>query len=75
MDIDGAGLDIDVRAPDRIQQLLARKDPAGMLDQMIEGRTLQRPRILLKMEEPAESAGIYAPMPESESDICPSSFG
>lgn len=46
-----------------------------MLDQMIEGRTLQRPRILLKMEEPAESAGIYAPMPESESDICPSSFG
>ena len=31
MDVDGARLDIDIRAPDRVQQLFAAEDPARML--------------------------------------------
>src|SRR5260370_21208333 len=34
MDVDGAGLDIDVLAPHRVQKLLAREDAAGMLHEM-----------------------------------------
>ena len=36
MDVDGAGLDIDVRAPDGVEQLLAAEDAAGVLHQVVE---------------------------------------
>ena len=36
MHVDGARLDIDVVAPDRVQQLLAREHPARMLHQMAQ---------------------------------------
>ena len=35
MDVDGAGLDIDIAAPDGIQQLLATEHPARMLHQVV----------------------------------------
>ncbi len=45
MHVDGAGLDIDVRAPDRVQQLLAAEHPAGMLDQVVEQAEFGRPQV------------------------------
>src|ERR1051326_2324718 len=36
MDVHRAGLDIDVGAPHRVQQLLAAEHAAGMLDQMVQ---------------------------------------
>src|SRR6185312_3725904 len=36
MDVDGAGFDINIAAPYRVEQLLAAEDAARMLDQVIE---------------------------------------
>src|ERR1700719_765709 len=36
MDVDGALVDVDVAAPDTIEQLLARKHPARVLHQGVE---------------------------------------
>ena len=36
VDVDGAGLDVDVRAPDRVEQLLAREHAAGVLHEVVE---------------------------------------
>jgi hypothetical protein len=43
MHVDRARLDIDVVAPDRVQQLLARKDAAGMLEQEAQQAEFRRP--------------------------------
>src|SRR5713226_3834716 len=45
MDVDGAGLDIDVLAPHRVQKLLAREDAAGMLHEMAQQAGLGGPRV------------------------------
>src|SRR4029077_4782088 len=45
MDGDGALVDIDGRAPDAIEQLLAGKHPAGALHQEFEQPELGRPEI------------------------------
>ena len=42
MDVDGARLDIDVLAPHRVEQLLAREDAAGMLHEMAQQAELGR---------------------------------
>ncbi len=42
MDVDRARLDIDVIAPDRVEQLLARKDAARMLHQIVEQLVFRR---------------------------------
>ena len=47
MDVDGALVDIDVVAPDRVEQLLAREDPAGALHQEFEQLELGRPEMQL----------------------------
>jgi hypothetical protein len=36
MDVDRAGLDVDVRAPDRVQQLFAGEHPAGVLHEVVQ---------------------------------------
>ena len=43
MDVDGPQLDLAVAAPDRVEQPLAREDPAGMLEEMLEQPELGRP--------------------------------
>src|SRR6202043_3194152 len=48
VNIDSPRFDIDVMAPDRIQQLLAREDPPGMRDQItkqakLRGAEMDRP--------------------------------
>src|SRR5580658_3681370 len=42
VDVDGARLDIDVGAPDGIEQLLAREDTAGVLHEVVEQPELGR---------------------------------
>ena len=36
VDVDRAGLDVDVRAPDGVEQLLAAEDATGVLHQVVE---------------------------------------
>ena len=45
--VDRAGLDIDVRAPDRVEQLLAAEHPAGVLHQIVEQAELGRAQVHL----------------------------
>src|ERR1700733_874434 len=45
MDVDGALVDIDVAAPDAVEQLLAREHPAGALHQEFEQTELGRPEV------------------------------
>src|SRR4051812_17421943 len=45
MHVNRARLDIDVRAPHRIQELLAAEHPARMLDEVIEQLVLRRPQM------------------------------
>src|SRR5262245_61530582 len=45
MDVDGACLDIDVLAPHRIEQLLAREYAAGMLHEMAQQAELGGPEM------------------------------
>ena len=42
VDVDGAQLDLAVLAPDRIEQPLAREDPAGMFEEMAQQPELGR---------------------------------
>ena len=42
MHVDGARLDIDVLAPHRVEQLLAREDAAGMLHEVAQQAELGR---------------------------------
>src|ERR1700731_966786 len=43
MDVDGALVDVDVPAPDTVEQLLARKHPARVLHQEFEQAEFGRP--------------------------------
>src|SRR3546814_14568400 len=43
--IDGARLDVDVAAPDRIQELLASEYPPRMLHQVAQQAELRRPEV------------------------------
>jgi hypothetical protein len=43
--IDGASLDVDIRTPDRIEQLLAREDAAGVLHEVFEQAEFRRPEM------------------------------
>src|SRR6202035_5798177 len=43
MDVDGALVDVDVTAPDAVEQLLARKHPARVLHQEFEQAEFGRP--------------------------------
>ena len=45
MDVDGARLDIDVAAPDAVEQLLAREHPAGAFHQEFKQAVFGRPEI------------------------------
>ena len=42
VDVDGAGIDVGIVRPDRVEQALARKDPAGMFEKMPEQPELGR---------------------------------
>ena len=42
MHVDGARLDIDILAPHRVEQLLAREDAAGMLHEVAQQAELGR---------------------------------
>src|SRR4029453_13366727 len=45
MDVDGALVDIDVAAPDAVEQLLAAEDAAGMLQEKLQQAILGRAEI------------------------------
>src|SRR5665213_3277237 len=45
MDVDGALVDIDVAAPDAVEQLLAAEHAAGMLEEEFEQAVFGRPEI------------------------------
>ena len=45
VDVDGADLDVDVLAPDPVEQLLAARDPARALHQRVEQAELGRAEV------------------------------
>ena len=45
MNIDGARLNVDIRTPDRVEQLFAREHAAGVLDEIIQQAEFGRPEM------------------------------
>src|SRR5215216_4449969 len=45
VDVDGALVDVDVAPPNAVEQLLARKHPAGTLQQEFQQTKLRRPQL------------------------------
>src|SRR5262249_14782129 len=52
MNVDGASFDIDIGAPDRVEQLFAREYAARMLHQLIEQTIFRRPEMDVPLGAP-----------------------